>query len=147
MLKKSLLLLAAVLLASWIISAAVVEKPRPVSLVQLLASPEKYDGKRVTVIAFLRLTLEGNVLFAHKDDYDNFIYSDAIWVDPSPEMTTDKDELNLKYVRVEGTFHSGPRGRSTEIGGIGDITRYSMWSDPAHPVRENMIKALHPATK
>lgn len=147
MLKNTLLLLAAVLLASRAMGADVVDKPQAVSLVQLLASPEKYDGKRVTVIAFLRLTLEGNVLFAHKDDYDNFISSDAIWVDPSPEMITDKDELNLKYVRIEGTFRSGQRGRSTGVGGIGDITRYSMWSDPAHPIRENMKKALSPATK
>lgn len=38
-------------------------EPLHVSLIQLIANPEKYDGKQVAVVGFLRLEFEGNALY------------------------------------------------------------------------------------
>ena len=60
------------------------EKPVHVTLVRLIANPEKFDGKLVRVIGFLRLEFEGNVLYLHREDYENAILGDGIWVDATP---------------------------------------------------------------
>jgi hypothetical protein len=44
-----------------------------VSLVRLMATPEKYDGKAVQVVGFLRLEFEGNGLYLHQEDYEHGI--------------------------------------------------------------------------
>src|SRR5271169_6128251 len=80
------------------------EEPVDVTLVQLIANPEKFDGKLVRVIGFLRLEFEGNVLYLHREDYENAILGDGIWVDVTPEITKQKKTLNMHYVVLEGIF-------------------------------------------
>lgn len=74
--------LAAVLAAP--VSAA---EPTNVSMVQLIANPEKFDGKLIRIIGFLRLEFEGDALYLHREDYENGIMGDAIWVDVNSEIT------------------------------------------------------------
>jgi len=40
-----------------------------VSLVQLIANPAEWDGKRVMVSGYLHLEFEGNALHLHRDDH------------------------------------------------------------------------------
>src|SRR5215471_15964166 len=69
-----------------------------VSMVQLIASPEKFDGKVVQVIGFLRLEFEGDVLYLHADDYKNRINKNGLWVSRNKTMTDSADQLNMHYV-------------------------------------------------
>ena len=57
----------------------------PVSLIQLIANPEKYDGKQVQVVGFLRLEFEGNALYLHEDDYTNNLYGNAVGIGVTKE--------------------------------------------------------------
>jgi hypothetical protein len=41
-----------------------------VSLIQLIANPESYDGKKVRIIGFLRLEFEGDALYLHQVDFE-----------------------------------------------------------------------------
>src|SRR5271157_445695 len=86
------------------------QQPTDATLVQLIANPDKFDGKLIRVIGFLRLEFEGNVLYLHREDYENAILGEGIWVDVTPEITKQSKTLNMHYVLLEGTFSSNDRG-------------------------------------
>jgi len=113
--------------------------PQPVSLVQLLASPDKYDRKAVVVFGFLTIGQENNNLYLGKTDYDNALLTDSIWVDLSDDMLKKRNELHMRYVRLVGVFHLGHAGHSnSSVGGISGITDCRFWSDPDHPFSEKL---------
>jgi hypothetical protein len=104
------------------------EEPIDVTLVQLIANPEKFDGKLVRVIGFLRLEFEGNVLYLHREDYENAILGDGIWVDVTPEITKQSKTLNMHYVLLEGIFSSSDRGHMGMWSGtVKKIRRADLW--------------------
>ena len=71
-------------------------------MVQLIATPEKFDGKTIQVVGFLRLEFEGNALYLHREDYDHGIYRNAIWVDFPADQ--DAQKVNGHYVFLQGIF-------------------------------------------
>lgn len=118
--------------------------PSVVSVIQLIATPEKFDGKVVSLIGFLRLQYpEGYLLYLHKEDYDHALLENALWVDATEEMSKSREKLELKYVKIVGTFRSGHEKRNLySPGGITEIKSCQFWSDPAHPLEER-IKNMH----
>src|SRR6188472_601053 len=50
------------------------------SIVSLLATPERYAGKTVRVHGFVRLEFEGDAIYLHKEDFDQRLTSNAIWL-------------------------------------------------------------------
>lgn len=112
------------------------DEPTDVTLVQLIANPEKFDGKTIRVIGFLRLEFEGDVLYLHREDYENAILGDGIWVDTTAQMTKQKKALNMHYVLLEGTFSANDRGHMGMWSGtIKKIRRAMVWpfGDSARP--------------
>jgi hypothetical protein len=101
-------------------------------MVQLIADPERFDGRLIHVIGFLRLEFEGNVLYLHREDYEQGILGDGIWVDVTPEIKQQSKTLNMNYVLMEGVFSSGDRGHmGLWSGTIEKIRRAEVWSGPA----------------
>ena len=99
-----------------------------VTMVQLISNPERFDGKVVRVIGFLRLEFEGDVLYLHREDYENAILGDGIWVDATPEITKQTKTLNMHYVLLIGTFSSRDRGHMDMWSGtITKISRADLW--------------------
>jgi hypothetical protein len=118
--------------------------PPAVSIVQLLSSPEKYEGKRVVAFGFLTIGDENDNLYFGKTDFDNDLLVNSIWVDVSKEMLKKIPELNMRYVRIVGVFHSGHEGRrALSVGGIGEISDCSVLSDPDHPFSEKLKGLVH----
>jgi hypothetical protein len=110
------------------------EEPVDVTLVQLIANPEKFDGKLVRVIGFLRLEFEGNVLYLHREDYENAILGDGIWVDVTPEITKQSKTLNMHYVLFVGIFSSSDKGHMGMWSGtIKKIRRAELWRSHRQP--------------
>ena len=104
------------------------QEPTDVTLVRLIANPEKFDGKLIRVIGFLRLEFEGNVLYLHREDYENAILGDGIWVDATPAMMKETATLNMNYVLLEGIFSAGNRGHMGMWSGtIKEIRRAQLW--------------------
>jgi hypothetical protein len=66
-----------------------------VSIVQLIATPEKYDGKVVQVMGFLRLEFEGNAIYLHEDDYTHAIYKNGLMIVINSNIEPRADKLNL----------------------------------------------------
>ncbi|HEY4194082.1 MAG TPA: hypothetical protein VGM63_00995 [Mucilaginibacter sp.] len=101
-----------------------------VSLIRLIANPEKYDGKKLRLIGYLHLEFEGNSLFIHKEDYDVGIYKNSIWVDVDmkhPEISG-LNKFSNHYVIIEGTFDSHNNGHMGRCSGsIEKITRLDLY--------------------
>ena len=64
----------------------------------LIANPDRVDGKLIRVIGFLRLEFEGDVLYLHREDYENAILGNGIWVSVTPALAKQKATLNMNYV-------------------------------------------------
>jgi hypothetical protein len=90
-----------------------------VSIVQLIATPEKYDGRVVQVMGFLRLEFEGDAIYLHEDDYRHGISKNGLMVVTNPKIDMEADKLNLHYVVLEGTFDAHNRGN---MGGLNSGT-------------------------
>ena len=104
------------------------QEPTDVTLVRLIANPEKFDGKLIRVIGFLRLEFEGNVLYLHREDYENSILGDGIWVDVTPVVTKQSTTLNMNYVLLEGIFSARERGHmGMWSGSIKQVRRAQLW--------------------
>ena len=112
-------------------------KPTQVSLIQLIATPEKYDGMTVIVYGFLEMNREGDLLFLSKVDSDNVILSNGIWIRRTEQMGKDRATLNGKY--VVGVFHAGFKEQlGNPAIGISEVQLVAIWSDPLHPLRDKL---------
>jgi len=99
-----------------------------VSLVRLIATPEKYDGKVVQVVGFLRLEFEGNALYIHEEDYKSGITKNAAWVVRNAKVNDRAEALNMHYVILLGTFDAGRHGHMDLFSGsLTDIKSVILW--------------------
>jgi hypothetical protein len=101
-----------------------------VSLVSLIANPEKYDKQHVRVIGYLNLEFEGSGLYLHKEDYDRSIEKNGLWVEMSRDsmFLPDVKQCKLNYVLIEATFDSDNTGHKGMWGGsLTDIKRMELW--------------------
>ena len=97
---------------------------KPPSLINVIANPEKYDGKRIRVSGFLHYQFEDSALYFSKDDADYLITANAVWIrygekpvmqsiecqGQSKASISDLDYLDGRYVSLEGTFNMNERG-------------------------------------
>ncbi len=85
-----------------------------VSLVALIATPEKYAGKAVRVVGAFRLEFEGNDLCLSKADLDHYITKNCVWLELDSKTLGPKSReiagLNGQFVLVEGIFSSKEKG-------------------------------------
>ena len=102
-----------------------------VSLVKLIANPEKYNGKRIQVIGYLHLEFEGNAIYLHEEDFKHSMSENSFWVNFSNNLTKKQDinKFNDKYVIVIGTFKANEKGHLGMFGGtLDNIVRLDLWS-------------------
>jgi hypothetical protein len=90
-----------------------------VSMVQLIATPERFHGTRVRFTGFVHLAFEGNGIYLHEEDFGHGIANEALWIDGSAGS-----RLNDAYVLVEGTFRADAHGHMGLFSGtLADVTR------------------------
>ena len=116
-------------------SAASPTEPQPagvtdVSLIQLVATPERFHGKFVRVIGYVRLEFEGNAIYLHHDDLKYGIEKNGLWLSVTHQIMKDRDKYTDKYVLVEGTFNSQNRGHlGMNSGAIEGLKRFQVWAE------------------
>lgn len=101
-----------------------------VSLISLIANPEKYNKRHVRVIGYLNIEFEGNGLYFHKEDYNRSIEKNGLWVEMSRDsiFSPQVKKCNRNYVLIEGTFDSENTGhRGMWSGSLKDIKRLEVW--------------------
>src|ERR1039458_7879227 len=93
------------------------QQPSVISIIRLVAAPEKFDGKMVAVEGLLRIGEhpeffgEQPILYLHDEDAKNLLAANAVWVIPSDQMRRDREKLDRMYVNMTGVFrasHSDP---------------------------------------
>jgi hypothetical protein len=124
-------------------SAEGIVEPIDVSMVQLLADPSSYDGRRVRVVGFCHFEFEGTALYLHREDFEQMIPINGIWLSvgwPVPERLR---ALNDKYVIVEALFTAQEKGHLSAFAGeLKDIRRMA-----ANPSRAEINRILQQAPK
>lgn len=114
-------------------SAALAQRPEAppqraamVSLVALLARPREYDGKIVQVVGFAHLEFEGNGLYLHREDFEQGLVKNSVWVDISGQRA--RLAPNDRYVIVEGVFNARNNGHmGLRSGSLERVTRFDAW--------------------
>ena len=92
-----------------------------VSIQELIAAPDKFNGARVRVIAPCRIEFEGSALYATEEALEARAVHQAVWLQLNWPLLPERRELNGKYVLVEGQFVSGLRGLESFQGAIIDV--------------------------
>jgi len=92
------------------------------SMIDIIANPDLFDGKRIRTFGYIHFEFEGNGIYLHQEDYTRSLYVNGLWVNlaknSSPTGCQDR------YVLVEGTFRARDRGHmGLWSGAINDITR------------------------
>lgn len=92
---------------------AVAQQPPTVSLIALIAAPERYHGKQVVVPGYMYLQRERSALYLAKADFQHALFKNALYLQV-PNQTVERIyPLNGCYVEVKGTFdgkHTGHMG-------------------------------------
>jgi hypothetical protein len=115
------------------------DRPVPVSVISVIATPEKFDGELLTVEGFLSLAEhpefynDDSRLYLHEEDATNLILTNAIWVVPSAQMQRDREKIDLMYVLLTGVFHVSNQKPMFKGGIITDVRSCISWSDPKRP--------------
>jgi hypothetical protein len=102
--------------------------PVEVSLVRLIADPERYRGRLVRVIGYLEFAFEGNALYIHGDDALFSISANAVAVDATRDMYGSRKALS-GYALLEAVFDpdsTGHRGVFSS-GGLVCVQRCESW--------------------
>jgi hypothetical protein len=110
-----------------------------VSIVQLIANPERYDGKRIQLIGFVRIEFEGTAVYLHREDYERGIEKNALWINiPTGMSKAQSDAVNGQYVICLGTFDAAHHGHMGLFSGeIKSVERIQLW--PNHAVLDGMV--------
>lgn len=110
-----------------------------VSMIQLIAAPEKYNEKTIRVIGYMHLEFEGNALYLHREDFVRAIGRNSIWIDLTESQTKPSSNLNDSYVVVEGIFSSTRKGHFGAWPGSLQISKISSWvvnRSKRHPLKQ-----------
>jgi hypothetical protein len=89
---------------------------RHVSLVAVLANPDAFDGREITLVGYVSLGRDDEAIWLVPDDHDNAILASSVWF-AGPLIT---DLRTSGYAEVKGVFHK----RTLEHDpGVGTITQ------------------------
>jgi hypothetical protein len=85
-------------------------------LAAVLANPDRFHGKRISIKGFLHVDFEGTAVYLCKDHADYLITENGLCVDFDPQAieveqrTGGPTKLHRKWVLLEGTFDKDNRG-------------------------------------
>jgi len=100
-----------------------------ISLIQLIANPDKFHEKRVLVKGYVLLDFENRVLYLHEVDALNTITRNGVWLDldsGSPVLAR-RDQFHRRYALVEGTFNARGHGHFDLFAGeIRNVGRFEL---------------------
>ena len=133
---KNLVMIAFVIVCAFAMTAhSQQEVGTNVSMIELIANPDRFNGKPVLVRGYLRLEHEGDVLYLSETDFLHGIPKNGLWVERSPEMTRDIEKLDSNYVLVLGIFNPRNKGhRSLASGSIEKVRSCTLWSKTKEPI-------------
>lgn len=105
------------------------------SALRIVNSPWLYHGRKVTVVGFLKIQFEENTLYPFAESAKYHPLAESIWVDVTDDIRLRRNELNLSYVKITGTFNAMRHGHGNLfIGTIENIEKVSLvYARPVYP--------------
>jgi hypothetical protein len=98
-----------------------------VSLIQLIANPASFDGKRVRLTGYVMLEADNRAVYLHESDAKYGIARNALWLDVPLGGESHRVQLHGRYALIEGTFNARRRGhRELFSGTIEDVGRFEV---------------------
>lgn len=85
------------------------------SMLQLLANPEKYDGDHVRVVGYIHFDSENSAIYLHKEDEEQHLFKNGSWVSLAPEVSF--EGCQDAYVVIEGVYRARTDGRMSRWSG------------------------------
>lgn len=109
-----------------------------VSIVNLIAAPDRFHGRQVRAIGFCSLEFEGTALYLHRQDDEIGIAKNGVWIDVGWPPSSEYMKVKSKYAIIEGVFNAHRRGHfGAYAGSIENVTRLEEWrirtEDPKPP--------------
>ncbi|MBP3392874.1 MAG: hypothetical protein J6L76_08860 [Clostridia bacterium] len=105
------------------------QSAKDVTMIQLIAAPEKYDGQLVRVIGVGNLAFESNCISLSKEDL-KYGVGHSIWIELGEKSISyeEAQKYNGEYVIIEGVFDKDDCGHLDMFcGSIKNISRYELW--------------------
>jgi hypothetical protein len=98
------------------------------SMIDLIANPELFDGKKVIVKGYVHFEFEGNAIYLHKEDFLYGIDRNSLWLSLSSIDRAKKfPDCQDSYAVVRGTFKAGIGGHNDMASGeLHDIAECSV---------------------
>ena len=104
-----------------------------VDLIQLLASPEKFEGKKVQVRGFVVILRDPRhltaTLFLHEEDAKHRL-GNSVNILGSEQMIRDEEKINNVYVRLIGKVQVIPTTSGARVVQIRDVESCDRWPPP-----------------
>jgi hypothetical protein len=94
--------------------------PESVSIINLIATPEKYYDKRIKITGYMITEFEGTAIYLTREDYDNRIYKNSVFL--LIGKGSDYQFYNKEYVTLNGTFIKGNGHMGLFSGMLEDIS-------------------------
>ena len=111
-------------------------------MVQLLATPERFEGCRVLLMGFVHLEFEGNAVYLHRDDFEANLIKNGLWVEFRPGVLKTGERYSDRYLILAGVFTQRDRGHmGLWSGTLRDIDRADPW-----PSRDSLVRKARPPT-
>lgn len=103
------------------------------SFTDLLANSERYDGKVVRIIGYVRLDKvryeeSGDSVYLSKEAADHDLAKEGFWLDLSGTRFGPEEKKPEGYVIIEGEFSAQNRGhKGLWSGSLNKISRFAKW--------------------
>jgi hypothetical protein len=110
------------LFAVLICTSLSIVRAKDVTVQQLLANPQKYNGKRVSVVGYYILENEESCLFATRETAKRADFKWSVWVD---FRGSNIDTWPDQKVRITGTFHHMRNADSKRLRGYGQWSLFA----------------------
>jgi hypothetical protein len=115
------------------------ETPQTRSIIEVVANPDKFDGKLISVIGYLRIEFEGDALYLHEEDYLHGLVINSLWIelpDKVDNVVEQLQSLSSNYIFITGEFDAKKKGHmGMHAGTIKPTGKFGLWSKPSCPRR------------
>ena len=116
-------------------------EPTPVSIIELIANGEKFNGKMIMVRGFLHIGQEPHhgvesYLYLHEEDAKNML-DNGLYVIPSEQMIKDQEKLDRRYVLLTGRIAIVRAANAPPGVMIKGVENCVPWSDPTRPIGDS----------
>jgi len=98
------------------------------SMIDLIANPGLFDGKKVMVHGYVHFEFEGDAIYLHKEDFLYGISRNSLWLSLSASKGANEfSDCQDSYALVRGTFKAGIGGHNDMASGeLHDIAKCSV---------------------